>query len=190
MSIIPRLQPKSLLFSPNLAASNTCICLFFSMRYGSAIPPTSTCKVVIKGCFSVTRQMDLLQGGCLLCLLLSEWAHRPQGCCKRTDNRPLIPPYFNMGVTLCFFQYCWWGLGRLSTNHHKDRGAGTWTLSSPETSAHLDIHNSRIHVLTFTFWQKRSNSKLVWYLVSQGQRFEITFCSSVPTYPFESSLNL
>lgn len=50
------------IISQNLTASNTCILLFFKMRCGSVCPPPSTCKVVIKGCFPVVREMVSLQG--------------------------------------------------------------------------------------------------------------------------------
>lgn len=42
----------------NLTASNSCLLVFFKKRCGSISPPSSICKVVIKGCFPVAREID------------------------------------------------------------------------------------------------------------------------------------
>lgn len=131
--------------------------------------------------------MDSLEWEFNFCLPLSKWLHWPWGYAAKSGQQLLNSTLLQHGNNLVTISILLVRCGQALNLHYKDMQAGTWTLGSPETPVHLDVHSSWIQVLIFIHFMAK---KLQTCLVPQSLRDGVLrshFWISVLTYYFESS---
>lgn len=174
--ILPMLESRSFLPIPSSPRILQSLAFFSSLKWGVEVSPLHhlPAKWWLRDASQWQEKLIHCNWNSALkfiefhfCLPPSKWLHWPQGYAAKAGQQMLNSTLLQHGNSLEIISILLVRCGQALNLHYKDMQAGTWTLGSPETSAHLDIHSSWIQVLIFIHFMAR---KLRTCLVPQSVR--------------------